>query len=100
MPFIWVTPTSLALWAALIIVGISGTALQYFLCEAYKYLNVSTVALWRYSEFLWALIFGITIWNEVPTSTLWFGAILIFASSFIIQYLSPEKEDNKKEREE
>ena len=97
MPFIWVTPSSLETYIALLLVGISGAALQYFLCEAYKQLKVSTVAIWRYSEFLWALILGITIWDEIPLTSLWFGAFLIFASSFIIQYLSPTQPENKKE---
>lgn len=91
MPFIWVMPSSLEICLALLVVGLSGTALQYFLCEAYKRMDASKVALWRYSEFLWALLFGITIWDEVPTLALWSGAALIFASSFIIQHLSDDK---------
>ena len=98
MPYIWVMPKSLLIWGALILVGISGVALQYFLCEAYKHLNASKVAIWRYSEFLWALLFGLTIWDEVPTIALWAGALLIFASNFIIQYLSPEDKEKGHEK--
>jgi len=94
MPSVWVMPGSMSNWIAILILGFSGVALQYCLAQAYRFLNATTVGIWRYSEFLWALLFGLSIWQETPTLSLWIGAVLIFMSSFVVQYFRGKRTAN------
>jgi len=91
MPYVWVTPKNYYTWIGILIVGISGVSMQYLLTQSYRFLKASTVGVWRYSEFLWALLFGLGVWKETPNLNLWFGAFIIFMSSFIIQHLKLKK---------
>lgn len=91
MPFIWVNPANSYVWIGVLVVGLSGVSMQYLLTQSYRFLKASTVGVWRYSEFLWALLFGISVWEETTSLNLWIGAIIIFMSSFVIQHLKFNK---------
>lgn len=91
MPFIWVNPANSYVWIGILVVGLSGVSMQYLLTQSYRFLKASTVGVWRYSEFLWALLFGISVWKETTSLNLWIGAVIIFMSSFVIQHLKFNK---------
>jgi len=64
MPFVWVAPSKITVLIPLLIIGISGLLSQYFITKAYKMLTASTVGVIGSSQLIWAVIFGVGMWNE------------------------------------
>jgi S-adenosylmethionine uptake transporter len=80
MPWFWKTP-DLAGWALLALLSVVGMVGQYLVYEGFRYAPASSIAPIEYSGLIWAVVFGFTIWGEVPTSNVYVGALLIVGSS-------------------
>jgi len=72
----WKTPT-LSEAAMLVMSGIFGTLGQLFMTYAYKHEEASWVAPFSYAGVLFAIVFGIVFFEEVPDGWTLFGAMLI-----------------------
>lgn len=82
-PFGWqpLTAFDLALFA------IQGTAMgiaHYLMVEAFRVSEAALVAPFKYSGFLWALLYGATIWGEYPDAMTLAGASVILGSGLYI----------------
>jgi drug/metabolite transporter (DMT)-like permease len=84
-PFFWQMPASPMEWVSLLGVGLVGTAFQFFLTQAYRYLQAPNVAIWSYTELLWSILLSIVVWQDIPTVTVFLGAGLILGSVVFIQ---------------
>lgn len=85
LPLAWgalpvVTPT-LAGQAALI--GLLGASGFLFLIEGIKRMPVSVFAVLDYTALVWAALFGLLFFGEVPGLPLWAGGVLIIAACVI-----------------
>ncbi len=68
----------------LIILGLIGSFVQYFMATSYKYAEATILVTLRYIAIPLAGIFGYFIWEEIPTSNQIFGAMLIIFSCLFI----------------
>jgi len=79
----------------LIMIGLFATGGQIFLTLAYKHCEASRVAIYMYSHIIFALIFGIVFWNEIPDILSITGGILIIGSAVANYYVKREKKKEK-----
>lgn len=99
LPFAWVTPSleGLALIAAAaFLLGVS----HYLMIDALRLVEAASIAPLRYSNFLWAALWGFLIWGAVPEDTTWIGVAIIAASGVYILHREtvrrrPVTEDSK-----
>jgi drug/metabolite transporter (DMT)-like permease len=74
-------PDELLLFLA---VGISGGLGQYFLTSAYSNAPASLVSMFNYTGLIWATLFDIAIWKNVPDLAVYIGGAIILAANFYI----------------
>lgn len=79
----WILPT-LGDGLLMVFLGLNSALLFYALIKAYWIAPVSVVAPFEYTYIIWAVIFGYSIWGEVPQITSAIGVTLLIASSFYI----------------
>jgi drug/metabolite transporter (DMT)-like permease len=83
MPFVAVAPT----WkeAPLLIgVGLSGALAQWCLTVAYRHAPAAIVAVFNYTNLVWALLFGWLIWHDWPATIVLTGAAIVIAANVLI----------------
>ncbi len=81
----WVMPENWHLLLMLFL-GINGAAGFYCLSKAYCLSEASAIAPFEYTYIIWAIVFGIVFWNEVPGVTTIVGVIVLIVSSLYIWY--------------
>ena len=82
-PFGWVMPT----WQDVGLMAIGGIMFggaHYFYIEAFRLAEAVLVAPFRYSNMVWAVIFGFVVWGELPNSWVIGGSILIIGSGLYL----------------
>lgn len=83
LPFVWVNP-SLTDLGLLILVGLVGGAGQVMLTEAWASAQVSFLAPYSYSSLLWAVLFGMIFFGDMPSVWTLLGAAAIVVASLYI----------------
>lgn len=79
----WTTPTTLDLFAMLLL-GIVSCAAHLMITRALKLAPASTLAPLQYSLLLWAVVFGLVFFGDVPDTQILLGsAVIVFAGLFI-----------------
>ena len=68
----------------LIVLGIIGSFVQYFMTTSYKFADATILVTLRYIAIPIAAIFGYIIWNEVPTESQIVGGVLVIISCLFI----------------
>ncbi len=89
----WPMPTPKQ-WLIMILVGLFGVSGQLMLSYAYRYAEASTVAPLDYTSLLMATVYGVVLFNETPSTSIWLGAPLVIVAGLIIlwrEYRSPER---------
>ena len=79
----WVTFSAADL-AIYLLMGIAGGASNILFVIAFRLSEVSLVAVLDYTIYLWAALFGLVFFWEIPTLLASFGAGLIMASGFLV----------------
>lgn len=82
LPFVlhdFTMPNSEA-WLYLIIVGLSGGLAQLCLTNAFKYAQASLIAPFSYTGLMWAALFDIVVWGNMPGVNIAIGAVVIIAA--------------------
>ncbi|WP_249123426.1 MULTISPECIES: DMT family transporter [unclassified Bradyrhizobium] len=79
LPFVWMQPTAweLAIAAAL---GIAATSGHWLVVLAYRYGDASVLALFSYTQPIWATLLGYAVFGDVPDGWTFVGAAVIIAS--------------------
>jgi S-adenosylmethionine uptake transporter len=79
----WTTPTSLDL-SAMLLLGIVSCLAHLMITRALKLAPASTLAPLQYSLLLWAVVFGLMFFGDVPDAQILVGsAVIVFAGLFI-----------------
>jgi len=78
----WRTPDAFEL-SLLILMGLIGLAGQHLMTTAYRCTQAGEVAIYGYSNVIFALIIGLAFWNEVPGWLSLLGAVLIIAGGYL-----------------
>lgn len=82
---VWEMPTVTEL-CYLFCLGAGGNLILYCLLKAFAATDVSALAPYRYVELFFACLFGLVLFNEIPTMTTLLGALVIIPSTFAIAY--------------
>lgn len=85
LPFGWVWPAPEVL-AMLVGAGLLGGIAQIFLTSAYRFAGAAVVAPFDYASILFAILFGYWFFDEVPTSTVLVGSVIVVAAGALIIY--------------
>jgi len=83
LPFGWVMPDGREA-VVLIAAGVLGGIGQILLTSGYREADASVVAPFEYVSMLFALGFGYFLFDEVPTATMLFGALLVVTAGILI----------------
>ena len=83
LPFDWISPNSID-WAYLFGIGVFGGLAQFAMIKAYKLAPANLIAPVEYTQFLWAIVFGLVIWGEVPSLKTYIGALIIIGAAFAL----------------
>ena len=83
LPFDWISPNSMD-WAYLFGIGVFGGLAQFAMIKAYKLAPANLIAPVEYTQFLWAIVFGLLIWGEVPSVKTYIGALIIIGAAFAL----------------
>ena len=72
-------------WLLFLGLGLLGGVGQLALTKAYALSTAATVAPFSYTSFLWATLYGVLIWNQLPDSKTLIGACFIVTSGILIR---------------
>ncbi len=89
VPFYWVTP-GLTDFVLLATVGVLGGLGQLVLTAAYRRAEASILAPFDYTAMVWAVLFGLFVWGELPAPNIWLGVAIVIASGVYIIYREAE----------
>jgi len=71
-------------WFYLLMIGVFGAIGQFTLTYAYRYGKASEIAIYNYSNIIFAGIIGFALWTEVPDLLSITGGIIIIVSSIYV----------------
>lgn len=83
LPFVWVTPTAAEL-LLLVLAGVAGGLAQYAMVDAYRHAPATIVAPFDYTQIVWATLFGIMLFAEIPDGWVIAGALVVAGSGLYI----------------
>ena len=83
LPYGWVMPTKFDLFL-FVIMGLCGSIANLLLTQSYRLAEASLVTPIKYLSLVFAIIFGLIIWGEVPKPLMLAGSGLVIISSLII----------------
>ena len=89
--FSWHTP-DLKGWLLLIVVGLLGGVAEAVLVKSMQIAPASIVGPVQYTQLIWAIFFGIVIWQEYPDIYTLFGAMLVIVSTLYMTRYETRKE--------
>lgn len=89
--FVWKTPTMYE-FAMLLLLGIGGNLIQYFIFRAFDATDLSALAPYRYIEFLLSAGFAFLFFGEIPGKNVIVGAVILIPSTLYLAY--SEKKNN------
>ena len=78
----WATP-DLGQWFILLGLGILGLLGQHLMTCAYRYTAAGEVAIYGYSGVLFAMMWGVLLWREIPSVLSLAGAGLIIVAAYL-----------------
>lgn len=84
LPYIWVTPQSLAHGALLVFVGVLSGSAHLLLIKAYSHAPASRLAPFTYSQLIWVMLIGFVAFGDFPDAWSLAGIALLVASGIYI----------------
>lgn len=86
VPFVWVTPTTAGAIVMLLSMGVLGAIGHYFVAQAYRYAEASSLAPFGYVQLVGATTLGYLVFGDVPSSWTWIGAAVIVSSGLYVAH--------------
>lgn len=83
--FVWVTPTIREL-ILLLILGASSNLILFLILKAFALVDATAVAPYRYLELLISASVGYIIFGDIPSTSTWYGALIVIPSTLFIVY--------------
>ncbi|WP_316354239.1 DMT family transporter [Candidatus Trichorickettsia mobilis] len=81
----WQTPTILEV-SLLFILGMSANLILFFLLKAFKLIDATAVAPYRYFELIFSALAAFFIFKELPEQSTIYGALIVIPSTLFIVY--------------
>lgn len=85
LPFVFV-PHDLGTWGLIAAMGLCGAVAQLLLTSSLRFGSAGVILLMDYTAILWATLYGWTIFERTPPTSLWFGAPLIVGAGLLIAW--------------
>ena len=85
LPWVWV-PISPRMLLELALMAGFALGAHYLFAAAFVRAEVSVLAPFEYSMLIWTVAIGYLIWDDIPTSEVWFGAVLIIAAGIYVAH--------------
>lgn len=82
VPFVWVPPDAGA-WAGLLAIGVIGGLSHFLLVLAYQRAPASLLAPVSYVQMIWATLFGLAVFAELPDAATVLGACVIAGAGLL-----------------
>lgn len=79
-------PVTFAHLPWLLMLGISGAIGQYLLTEAYRQAPPSLLSSFEYTAMIWAIGLGYIFWQELPSTWVVLGSLIVIASGIYITH--------------
>lgn len=92
--FYWKTPSLHQLFLFFIL-GASANLILFFILKAFHILDATAVAPYRYLELLLSSFVGVTLFNEAPTKSMLYGALIIIPATLFIVYSENKSKSSK-----
>lgn len=86
VPFVWITPESLAHVAMFVAMGFLGALGHYMVAQAYRHAGASTLAPFGYLQLIGAASMGYLVFSDVPSTWTWAGAAVIVSSGLYVAH--------------
>ncbi|MGR3806872.1 DMT family transporter [Pasteurella testudinis] len=88
-PLIWqFEPMSFAQFGYLLLSGVMATVGQFGITLAYRYASAKEVSIYSYASVIFAALFGIALFGQLPDLLSWLGYLLIFISGYLMFLLN------------
>jgi len=84
--FFWKTPSSLAVWAVAIGLGVAGAIGHWLLILAHRHAPASVLAPFFYAQIIGATLFGLTVFGEKPDRWTVVGSTIVIGSGLYLLY--------------
>jgi drug/metabolite transporter (DMT)-like permease len=81
----WIYPSETD-WIYLIVIAFIAAIGFYCLTKAYCLAEASAISPFEFSYILWAVVYGIVFWNEIPEVTTHIGIAVLISSNIYISY--------------
>ena len=79
---VWQAPTT-SIWLVLVTIGTLGVAGHLLLARAYAGAEAARLASLEYTALIWAVLFGLLAFGEVPAPSVFAGGALILGSAWL-----------------
>jgi drug/metabolite transporter (DMT)-like permease len=79
LPFVW-HPVALRHWPLLAALAVLNLLGQLGLVRAFSLAPPSAIAPYEYTALLWAAVLGFLVFGDVPSASLWIGAVIIIGA--------------------
>ena len=79
----WPTPEQ---WLWLLVIGTLGSIIQFTLAKAFELADTTVVLPFDFLKLVWASLFGLVLFSEIPDPWAWLGGTIIFGSAIYIAY--------------
>lgn len=97
--FVWVTPTSEELML-LLVLGASSNLILFLILKAFALVDATAVAPYRYLELLISASVGYLIFGDIPSTSTWYGALIVIPSTLFIVYSENKNSYSRNENTE
>lgn len=81
----WTTPLP-ADWWLFLLLGLLGGVGQFLVTSSFRYGEATVVAPFEYTALIWAALFGLAFWNEVPDGMTLFGGTIVIGAGLYIGF--------------
>jgi S-adenosylmethionine uptake transporter len=81
----WQTPTILEL-SLLFMLGMSANLILFFLLKAFRLIDATASAPYRYFELIFSAISALLIFNELPEKSTMYGALIVIPATLFVVY--------------
>lgn len=83
LPFVWKTPSAYDM-IVMITLGIGGGIGQYLITVAYRHATAGLLSPMIYTSLVWSFFYGVILFGEIPSKTLYAGVGLIIAAGVVV----------------
>ncbi len=85
VPFDWIWPSAYG-WSVMVACALCGAVGHWLMILAMQRAPAPILAPYHYTQIIWATIFGVTIFDQIPDLLTYVGATIVIASGLYLSY--------------